>query len=82
MGCLYFRGKKIAKELLPLLSHPHINQFQTRGWEWGRGRNLILSKINKKKLAQDVEETKKLQERKGKKERKDEERIGSDWKNR
>ena len=43
---------------------------------------MILSKINKKKLAQDVEQTKKLQERKGKKERKDEERIGSDWKNR
>ena len=69
VGCLHFREKKKPKELLPLLSQPPHKPVSNQGLGVGKGQGLIHSKINKKKLAQDVEETKKLQETEGKRER-------------
>ena len=63
------RKKKKTKELLPLLSQPPHKPVSNQGLGVGKGQGLIHSKINKKKLAQDVEGTKKLQETEGRRER-------------
>ena len=68
-GLPTLQRKKKTKELLPLLSQPPHKPVSNQGLGVGKGQGLIHSKINKKKLAQDVEETKKLQETEGKRER-------------
>ena len=83
MGCLHFRGKKKAKELLPLLSQPPHKPVSNQGLGAGKGQGLIHSKINKERsigCRRDQEVT--GDRGKERKEGRTKKRTGGDWKNR